>query len=261
MKADDWEKVETVEEATKYAVDVLKSVGMSGGVFSYTPIGRLPSGIPGLLKRAIPLNVDPKVIKEWMEYQNDLEGRTRAALSQSHDPVRRRMIAQIVPEHFVMQELLESRRLARNAASVKWIKTLMDFGIRESYSIPIFSGRGEYWSMAAVRYFDNPNTQELSSKTLGELYWFTAKFADFCANKLNWRSYLPQDVKRPLSPRELDCLYWAAQGKTSNETAEMLQLQIGTVRKYIKMATAKLNANSKTQAVCIAHQLGYLAIA
>ncbi|MGI9477398.1 MAG: response regulator transcription factor, partial [Hyphomicrobiaceae bacterium] len=129
---------------------------------------------------------------------------------------------------------------------------------RESYSIPIFSGMGEYWSLAALRYDDNPNTDELDRRTLGELYWLTANLADFCANQLNWRTEGLKQAKRPLAPRELDCLYWAGQGKSALETAELLEIRPETVRKYLKLAIGKLNAGNKTQAVCIAHRLGYI---
>jgi len=256
----DWQEIRTEQEAAQAVLAAMRSVGLSGGAFSFTPISLLPSGNPGLLKRAIPLNIDQQVIDDWLQYQDELAGGSDTVLSQAKDPVRRRMITRILPERFVMEELLESRRVTKNTLGIKWIKALIGYGIRESYSIPVFTGRGEYWSLAAMRYFDNPETAELSHETLGELYWLTANLAEFCATKLNWRAHGHEATRRPLSPRELDCLYWAARGKTSAETAELLDLRTETVRKYLKNAAMKLNANNKTQAVCMAHQLGYLAL-
>jgi DNA-binding CsgD family transcriptional regulator len=261
MRQVDWSKISTEEEAARVSVAALRSVELSGGAFSYTPVGRLPSGRPGLLRRALPLNFDSQAIEDWFRYQDDFVRGPTGSLSQLHDPVRRRMITRILPERFVMPELLENGRLTRNSTSVKWIKTLMGYGIRESYSIPIFTGVGEYWSLAAFRYHDNPNTAPLDHRTLGELYWLAANLADFCADVLNWREVGQPEAARPLAPRELDCLYWAGQGKSAAETAELLEIRTETVRKYLKLAIAKLNAANKTQAVCMAHQLGYIPLA
>lgn len=260
MKGIDWTALATEDELAQAVLEALQSVGLSGGVFSFTPVGRLPSGVPGLLKRAIPLNIDPAVVQGWFAYQNDFVGLTRVSLSQSHDPVRREMINRILPRHFVLEELLKGKNRPRTTVSISWIKALIQSGVRESYSIPIFTGRGEYWSLAAMRYYDNPNTEVLDHATLGQLYWLTANIASFCANRLEWRINAPEDAKRPLTPREIDCLYWAAKGKTAIETAELLSLKDETVRKYTKTAIAKLSAANKTHAVCIAHQLGYLAL-
>ena len=175
--------------------------------------------------------------------------------------MRRKMIRQILPGHFVMEDLLKPGQRPRNRVSVAWIKALIGYGIRESYSIPIYTSRGEYWSLAALRYHDNPKSEPLTDAMLGELYWLTAKLADFCANTLNWRSTQEDALKRPLSPRELDCLYWAAQGKTATETAELLSIGVETVRKYLKTSIVKLEAANTTHAVCIAHRMGYLALA
>ena len=82
--------------------------------------------------------------------------------------------------------------------------------------------------------------------------------ADFCAEVLNWRENTTLDARRPLTPREIDCLFWAGQGKTTNETAELLGISTETARKYVKTAMNKLGATSKTQAVCMAFQMGYV---
>ena len=52
-----------------------------------------------------------------------------------------------------------------------------------------------------------------------------------------------------LSSREIDCLLWAAKGKTSWETSKILHLSEETVRTYIKNSLKKLNATNKTQAI------------
>lgn len=256
----DWDSVKTEAEAAQLGLAALRSVGLSGGVFSFTPIGKLPSGLPGPLKRAMPMNFDDATLQDWFQYRNDSEGQASVKLSQSFDPVRRRMIQQILPRHFIMEDFLKPDQRPRNRVSVAWIEALIGCGVRESFSIPIYTAQGEYWSLAAMRYHDNPTVGPLDQSTLSTLYWLTARLADFCADKLNWRSSQEDMLKRPLSPRELDCLSWAAQGKTAAETAELLSIGVETVRKYLKTSIAKLEAANTTQAVCVAHRMGYLSL-
>lgn len=61
-----------------------------------------------------------------------------------------------------------------------------------------------------------------------------------------------------LSPRELECLQWVAEGKTAWECAMILGLSQHTVRCYLESARHKLNATSNTHAVSIAHRAGLL---
>ena len=59
-----------------------------------------------------------------------------------------------------------------------------------------------------------------------------------------------------LSPRELECLQWIAEGKTAWECGMILGLSEHTVRCYLESARHKLNAVSNTHAVSLAHSAG-----
>jgi DNA-binding CsgD family transcriptional regulator len=60
-----------------------------------------------------------------------------------------------------------------------------------------------------------------------------------------------------LSPRERECLLWAAEGKTVWESSRILGLSTHTVRFYLESARRKLSASSNTHAVAkaIRHNL------
>jgi DNA-binding CsgD family transcriptional regulator len=68
--------------------------------------------------------------------------------------------------------------------------------------------------------------------------------------------WIPSDVK--LSKREIECLRWAAVGKTDSEIALILARSCATIRFHIHNAALKLNAVNRSQAVFKAGQLGYL---
>ncbi len=61
-----------------------------------------------------------------------------------------------------------------------------------------------------------------------------------------------------LSPRERECLLWAAEGKTVWETAQILSLSQSTVRHYLETARQKLSAVSNAHAVAKALSSGLL---
>ena len=66
--------------------------------------------------------------------------------------------------------------------------------------------------------------------------------------------------KSKLSKREVECLRWAALGKTDYEIGIIIERSRATVRFHFQNATAKLDAVNRSQAVYKAAQLGYISI-
>jgi DNA-binding CsgD family transcriptional regulator len=260
MRRIDWDSLDSEDLLTRTAAELFAEIGISGGAFSYTPIGSLPGGRPGLLRRVLPINMDPAIIEGWLEYQDDIVGPTSSALSQSFDPVRRYMSQKVLPERIVLKEFLADPTRTTNVVAANWIRKLLGLGIRESFHVPIFTSRGEYWALVALRFEDNPCTDPLSEDVLSQLHWMALNFVAICIDRLGWRDQQPQSMKHPLTAREQECLYWAAQGHSTIETAEILGITNETVRQYIKQALKKLGARNKTQAIWLAHRLGYLTL-
>jgi DNA-binding CsgD family transcriptional regulator len=73
------------------------------------------------------------------------------------------------------------------------------------------------------------------------------------------QKWIPSDCR--LSKREIECLRWAAIGKTDKEISLILTLSHATVRYHVQRAGEKLNAVNRSQAVFKAGQLGYLGAA
>ncbi|MCX2698752.1 helix-turn-helix transcriptional regulator [Ochrobactrum chromiisoli] len=61
-----------------------------------------------------------------------------------------------------------------------------------------------------------------------------------------------------LTPREVDCLRWAASGKTDGEIADILSIARWTVVTYLQNAKIKLNCSNRTSAVATALSLGII---
>jgi DNA-binding CsgD family transcriptional regulator len=69
----------------------------------------------------------------------------------------------------------------------------------------------------------------------------------------------PLNMSPTLTRREVECLRWAALGKTNEEIATILGLSRSTVRFHIRNASEKLDAVNRDQTVYNAARLGYLA--
>ena len=63
-----------------------------------------------------------------------------------------------------------------------------------------------------------------------------------------------------LSKYEVECLRWAAIGKTDEEICMIMSRSRATIRYHLKNASVKLNAVNRSQTVFKAAQLGYLSI-
>jgi DNA-binding CsgD family transcriptional regulator len=79
------------------------------------------------------------------------------------------------------------------------------------------------------------------------------------ANAIRRQQWMPSDCK--LSKREVECLRWAAIGKTDKEISIILSRSHATVRYHVHRAGEKLNAINRSQTVFKAGQLGYLGAA
>jgi len=66
---------------------------------------------------------------------------------------------------------------------------------------------------------------------------------------------LPED---PLSERERECLYWVAEGKTTDEVSTIISVSANTVNSYLGCAMRKLAAANRTMAVAAAIRGGII---
>jgi LuxR family quorum sensing-dependent transcriptional regulator len=64
-----------------------------------------------------------------------------------------------------------------------------------------------------------------------------------------------------LTDREIECLHWAARGKTNAEIGAIIRISRHTVNSHVESAKRKLGVATRVQAVAIAHRLGLLSIA
>lgn len=90
-------------------------------------------------------------------------------------------------------------------------------------------------------------------ETLGTL---TRRFIASYVAVQRTKRRLPSDCE--LSKREVECLRWAALGKTDREIGMIVGLSHATVRYHVNRASEKLNSVNRAQTIFKAGQLGYL---
>jgi DNA-binding CsgD family transcriptional regulator len=61
-----------------------------------------------------------------------------------------------------------------------------------------------------------------------------------------------------LSDRQIECLYWLANGKTIAETAIILEISTHTVRQHLRIIVERLHAVNTVHAVALAAQFGII---
>ena len=89
-----------------------------------------------------------------------------------------------------------------------------------------------------------------------ELDLYARRFISSYVKVRSKENLVRPDVR--LSKREVECLRWAALGKTDQEIATIIHRSCATIRFHIHNAAVKLDAVNRSQTLFKASQLGYL---
>jgi LuxR family quorum sensing-dependent transcriptional regulator len=159
----------------------------------------------------------------------------------------------------------------RKPGAVKTMEAARDFGVNEGLTIPVHYndalGRrytsvcALFWKDPANHFYANLRHNSLQLHVI--LLYLAQKIVDLHAIEIRARTrtkHLGELQVPPLTDREKEVLKWAGMGKTSDETATILNVSSKTVEAHIKTATIKLGAANKTQATVQAVYRGLIDI-
>jgi DNA-binding CsgD family transcriptional regulator len=117
-----------------------------------------------------------------------------------------------------------------------------------------------FGQIAAASFLSpDPAVDDLSApfEALGETLALLARI--FIASYVKVTERRPASIAQVmLTKREVECLRWAAAGKTNEEIATIIDLKRTTIRFHIRAAAQKLDAVNRDQALFKAAQLGFL---
>ncbi len=183
--------------------------------------------------------------QDWWDYYNEKD-------YFKVDPVLSHCENNIMPIHW--QDLSEKQ--LENELSKQVMNESTEFGLKNGISFPVHSPKGEF----AILSFATDNTSKDIPSLLNyispHLMLFTYHMHEsvmriFSDNNGNIKG-------KELTAREKECLLWAAEGKTSDETADILFISESTVRYHLNNAARKLNVHTRRHAIARAICLGVI---
>ncbi|MGE0237601.1 MAG: LuxR family transcriptional regulator [Parvibaculaceae bacterium] len=157
---------------------------------------------------------------------------------------------------FLWSDVQDSERLSSGQRAA-W-KYLADFGLSRGMTIPVHLPFGRFAVVSAIIDRSRADHQKILSEARERMFHLTHLFHQTIHEK-HFESQVDHASPTRLTSRELECLSWAAAGKTSYEISSILNISMETVRLHIKKAILKLNASNRNHAIAKASQLGIIA--
>ncbi|MER8824005.1 LuxR family transcriptional regulator [Mesorhizobium sp. M0991] len=123
------------------------------------------------------------------------------------------------------------------------------FGLRSGITIPLHGPDGSFATMS----FAQPWDRDFGDGTISYLQLAALHFHLRITKFTNLNG-----IEEPfnLSPREKECILWAARGKSSWEVGVILGISVNTVNFHVKNAMRKLGAGTRTVAAIKAVNFG-----
>lgn len=229
-------------KAARSTAEITAVLVHAGGIFGYEHF--IVAGVPQSAAETLPERL---LLMHWPE---DWASRYIERAYVQHDPVmahvRRTTTPFLWSEAPIDRDAALARQIMDEAAS---------FGLAEGFCVPIHDIDGT----ESAASFGAPRI-DLSDEARAGLH-LLAIYAHLAA-----RSFGPAAPVRPTRPdgavrctrREIECIKWAAAGKTGWETSEILSLSQRTVEDYLSNAARKLGVVNRVQLVARAMREGLI---
>lgn len=123
-----------------------------------------------------------------------------------------------------------------------------DFKLKEGFTVPLVTLEGELAGFSLAGEAIDVSPTERGMLTLLATYAL--------ARSLQLRASGTFQITTQLSPREIETLRWAAEGKTEWEIGDLMSISEHGVDKHMRSARRKLGTRNRTHAVAEAIRLG-----
>lgn len=127
----------------------------------------------------------------------------------------------------------------------------------QGYTVPIRGPRGQY---AALTLCGGGSAQEWRQKWARESVDLVTICHFLNARVLELEGMQTADLRKGLSPREIDAMSFLARGMSRAQIAATLEISEHTLRAYIESARRKLDAANTTHAVARAISHGFILV-
>ncbi len=162
------------------------------------------------------------------------------------DPVVRELFVNYHP--FLWSEVATRRAMCPIETQI--MAECAETGMRQGFTVPIYQAGG-YTGLVSLAGREPVVTEETrGALTLASIYLH---------NKLTTLRRSEAQTRFDLTERELECLRWAAAGKSDWEIGQILLISAKTVNYHIENAKRKFGVATRVQAIVAALRLGRLA--
>jgi LuxR family transcriptional activator of conjugal transfer of Ti plasmids len=146
------------------------------------------------------------------------------------------------------------------AEAVPKLRQMLDecgqVGIRYGVSIPIHDQDGGYAGVGISTDLSRPEAEYIIESKMSELFSIGHLLHGAMIRLARQDAAIPD--MPDLTDRELECLRWAALGKSSWEIGQVLSIRETTVNFHLKNVREKFGVSTRTAAVTAAYALGLL---
>ena len=125
-----------------------------------------------------------------------------------------------------------------------------EMGMRQGFTVPIYQAGGYTGLVSLAGREPMINEESRGAVTLASIYLH---------NKLTTLRRAEAQSQYDLTEREMECLRWAAAGKSDWEIGAILLISSKTVNYHIENAKRKFGVATRVQAIVAALRLGRLA--
>lgn len=128
----------------------------------------------------------------------------------------------------------------------KAMALLDELGLANGLIFPLVSHRGLYYSLAVFTAERDREALAILNRARHEAHVLSTYFHHRVREILGRRDPATRNL---LTPRERECLLWAACGKTAWETSRILKITERTVKFHLANASRRLDTSNTTHAV------------
>jgi DNA-binding CsgD family transcriptional regulator len=125
------------------------------------------------------------------------------------------------------------------------MKEAADFGLRAGITVPVHSPNGELGILSLALDADPEQARTITETALPYVQLLAAHLHEAVRRVTG----LVNTAAPDLSPREIECLRWAADGKTSGEIAQILGLSESTINFHVNNSVLKLDVINRQHAI------------
>ncbi len=218
-----------------YFETTLKDNGFSGYDFFYSRLdgeGRVSPDHGGYAKSTLPVELMETYSREgWISVDPLLALSSRPTMPYSTASVFTDVPSKSVPE--------------------KMWHAMLDHQIEHEINVPL-PGDARARQISVHMRGRGQSTADHFSASLLVVHTMATIFYGVFESRVLSNSAVLRGPHNPLTPRERDCLTWAASGKTNAAIGDQLGIAPRTVKFHIVNAMRKLEANSRSEAIAIA---------